>query len=709
MVVDSNRGVHVLTEEEDAEEDAESDAAAQRTMVVDSNRGVRVSTEEEDAEEEAESARAAAQAGPVMDYDQYTLPWLPWGVEVGLVTSSREASGTPSVASGTPSVVLVRRRRKRRRKLSSSGGTSMHDLSAKEEASQEQPAEDEATKEQTAKDEASKEQAAEEKASKEQAAWVRVRFEDEASKEQAAEEKPSREQAAEEKPSREQAAEKKPSKEQAAEEKASKALMRKIHRAANLNVNLPIVATHAVAAALREGSQHEDVVTAASWVLLCFAVIFGDCMFLLALGTTNNWVSCTADIDCQFGTTCAALTERPNAFCLDCNFLAGPPHGVADPWAYDTMGGFVNTSTTCNQFLEGEIDPRLFKGRSPLIFGDGCLFASLASSKMAVLDWIILIMAFLLLALKLSQDAREMSSAHSALSIMCPWEPLEWRRGSLARAASISLLHVIQVFFSQAVPALVPGTLLVMLLVQGSSSSDIILNGLSVSFVLELDNCVPYAFLREGSIEQIKEDVSEAITKHELMRAKDTLQYSPSERLPHQVAVRYIAAFCSFCLGFNRMSEYESGIPCEMLIYFAYYRVTITYNMWVPWLLQEIVVAVIAANDLACKTRPLQMPASKTAHHGAEHDERANTQRLALGPLVSLGRWLGGVVGRFIKTLLCCLTLNALFFFCTAILQWGAPVNFAIRHYFAGFVSDVFGFCAASGYAASFGYSCLAA
>ena len=64
-------------------------------------------------------------------------------------------------------------------------------------------------------------------------------------------------------------------------------------------------------------------------------------------------------------------------------------------------------------------------------------------------------------------------------------------------------------------------------------------------------------------------------------------------------------------------------------------------------------------------------------------------------------------MARFLETLLCALALNFIFFLVTVKLQWQTSWDFASRKYLWGFVSDVFGDCAAGGYKDEWDLRCV--
>ena len=110
---------------------------------------------------------------------------------------------------------------------------------------------------------------------------------------------------------------------------------------------------------------------------------------------------------------------------------------------------------------------------------------------MSSLDTIILIGAFLLLAMQGAEDAAEQLNARRMRRLCCPWrlvgghgdDATFWNYRTAGRVVSSCLLKALDVGYSRAVPALVPTAMLMLLVVRGTTSSDILLNGALFAWV----------------------------------------------------------------------------------------------------------------------------------------------------------------------------------------------------------------------------------
>ena len=90
-----------------------------------------------------------------------------------------------------------------------------------------------------------------------------------------------------------------------------------------------------------------------------------------------------------------------------------------------------------------------------------------------------------------SKDAAEQDEARFLRRACFPWTrpALTWQW--LSSCIINAILKLLEVAFSRGIKALIPGAMILLLAQQGANSSAIILNGLSVAFVLELDNVIP--------------------------------------------------------------------------------------------------------------------------------------------------------------------------------------------------------------------------
>ena len=162
----------------------------------------------------------------------------------------------------------------------------------------------------------------------------------------------------------------------------------------------------------------------------------------------------------------------------------------------------------------------------------------------------------------------------------------------------------------------------------------------------------------------------------------------------------------AFTSGFTRVTSRTSGIHCEMLVYYTHFRVSILYGLWIPWMVSELLYCLetlgSVVHDAPRDIGPDESKSVPIAGNGpAEPPLKARTGLISR--VKRLLRAVHQIADRFLETLGCAIGLNLLFWFMTAWLQWGNDDYNASW----GFVRDVFGFCAGSGYMDAFGYSCI--
>jgi len=323
-----------------------------------------------------------------------------------------------------------------------------------------------------------------------------------------------------------------------------------------------------------------------------------------------------------------------------------------------------------------------------------------------------------LLAMQGGEDSAEQINARRMRRICCPWRLVRghgddatfWSYRTAGRVASNCLLKVLDVGYSRTVPALVPTAMLMLLLVRGTTSSDILLNGLSVGFVLELDNAVPSVLLTEYMHEKIKMRYVEAMSGEQQRRRDEQQRQHGSDpvdqadvqsQTPRAKLVRFVAMMLAFSLGFYRMTGPQSGIPCEMMLYFAYYRVGLSYGIWTYFFINETIFIVSKIFACFCQRQV-------KAQDKAQVEAQVEVTKRSWNPLTAAGLTLMKTAQRLIETVFVCQLLNGLFFFVVVLIQWNARLDLAMDQYFEGFVTDILGTCAASGYKDAWGFECLA-
>ena len=491
---------------------------------------------------------------------------------------------------------------------------------------------------------------------------------------------------------------------------------------------------------------------AAAWMMVTAFVACADICLLFSLSTTNNWVACASQDDCPLGTVCAHLPHPDGnmapfrmPFCTDCHYLSDSnifPNAHSTPWRHELIAEpGTNGTALCEEQLR---DPHNLKyiydsyydgnqntlARASAAAGylpshESCLYSLQARSMMNSLDICILFIAFTLLSLASSKDAGEQDEARFLRRLTCPWRvPSLEEPSTIAMLGANCFMYVADVAFSRAVPALMPCAMLMLLITQGSSSSDILLNGLSIGFVLELDNAIPDCFLKVEAREEIERHFSAVVAKRASSDMSRVMHV-------HERHARLVCLMAGFLYGFTRVTTVNHGISCETMLYFMYYHVSLLFAVWLPFAMQEAIHAwnwwrscvsvLVAGTDKGSAVRAAKPPpkrdetaspksrrASQADFDGilAEFNEAKRAASEQDDPPEPFAQALFNTVSRFTEMLLCAVMLNFAFWFMTTIMQWESPPHQA-WNYAYGFVKDVFGLCAGSGYMDEWGYSCI--
>ena len=279
-------------------------------------------------------------------------------------------------------------------------------------------------------------------------------------------------------------------------------------------------------------------------------------------------------------------------------------HGSYDgaPWSHFLVGEFgANASAMCDEMRTSPMNARYFTPADaelyawehnssepdPRVF-DSCLYARESQQKMSLLDILILLVAFMLLGLEAARDQREQTEARFLAMLSCPWSRPTCTIGSISMCLARCCMKFLDTIFSLGVPALIPTAMLMLLTVQGCNSTDIILNGLSVGFVLELDNHVADTFLSNEydlytptpkrlaflpplltchvrSLRgRMREEIETYFTKLGRQGLPKDLAGRDIVRRPFEVPARFVGMLFAFFAGFHRATSLGSDISCEM-------------------------------------------------------------------------------------------------------------------------------------------------
>jgi hypothetical protein len=130
------------------------------------------------------------------------------------------------------------------------------------------------------------------------------------------------------------------------------------------------------------------------------------------------------------------------------------------------------------------------------------------------------------------------------------------------------LVFLIDLLYGKAVRALIPTAMIMLLMVYGAGSSSSILNGLSVAFVLHLDNHIPSTLLSGNDAVNIRATLNVHLADMKRVHlegaAGDASAFSVGRRF--EVLSASIAAMASFITAFHSASSWSSRITCEMQV-----------------------------------------------------------------------------------------------------------------------------------------------
>ena len=464
--------------------------------------------------------------------------------------------------------------------------------------------------------------------------------------------------------------------------------------------------------------------------------------------------------------TCAFNTSENCPFkpvCVDCNHLAGAENGGSgEPWMNDFLPGgaayYENATVFCVEdqllapehahFLPGAWDDMGQRPLPPDLWssseGEGlsgglppsfahCLYARKAGVSMTTTDTLILHVVFLLVAMEVAAETREHANAYHLRRLLLPWKPLQRTAVSVCYSACRLLITLLGFLYSKAVRrlsqrpivkdpctarcahsahavssirarwqvvALIPYACLALLTSQGTDATSIVLNGLTVIFVLELDNRIPQVFVSLAENDMIKDTFRDLFTA-ERRRLKELIRQDPMcretfrtilDQYPNPRLVTVAASsvcYASLISGFNRATGPLSNISCEMLVHFYFYRIALQFGIW--WtLLGQI------CGDLSSYS--FDVITTVASHYKAGRG--GVVLRFVAYAVYELAIWpfTGALVTGF------CLTAAYAF---VNLMYWPPMTSLDFRMHFPGFFLDVFGLCAASGYAEYYVLDCI--
>ena len=315
-----------------------------------------------------------------------------------------------------------------------------------------------------------------------------------------------------------------------------------------------------------------------------------------------------------------------------------------------------------------------------------CLYIQKMLGQESDLDSLILQVVFLLVALSMAEDQRQQQLICRLRRILLPL-PLRPRKkatDSVLRWLGTLLLTINEFIISLVAPMLPFGVVFLML-TQGVDVSSALLNGLAMSFLLQIDDLVPSIFLSPKALNKIETYlVGEAVRE---MAKKDAAGvYGYIKASPFISVATVFMGFITQLYVINA----SRSVTCNSLMYLLHYRATIFFGLWCTG-------AVCIATEAGTRAiiglqQRLLSPGSSRASIGINVDAPVPSAR-------GVPKWVAPVlsmlVGRIFYLLAAAFTLNVFLFYLVAVVyhsyDFFDEVTKSVHH---SFFFDLLGTCA---------------
>ena len=455
-----------------------------------------------------------------------------------------------------------------------------------------------------------------------------------------------------------------------------------------------------------------DLVFTSMWLIcgIFFAAV--EIATLLAIGVASQWPHCLEQKDCRAGTVCVSYPEIrgfANPTCNDCHpdylasgnvavgILYGTDNQTATEFCLDTFNELDNAIKLI-EFIELNGNAINFTSKSTQLTSfDRCLYIQETWTKGAWLDWVILQVVFLLVAMLSAEDQRQQQLICRLRRIILPLplRPKTKTTGSILRWLGILLLTINEFIISLAAPMLPFGTVF-LALTQGIDVSSTLLNGLQMGFVLQIDNLVPSIFFSPKVLAKVETYLlGEAVRE---MAKKDAGGF-----YGYITASPFIAVATVFMGLFAQAHSLlrSRSIGCHSLIYLLHSRATIFFGLWCTGALcfatEEGTRAIIG------RQQRLRSPNSSRAiiNEDAPPVPSARGAPKWAAPVLSM---LVALTRRFVYLLTAAFPLNLVFYYLAVVLHYELEFKAGAGFYFIAF--DPFGTCAQA-YSNGTGNDCI--
>jgi hypothetical protein len=232
--------------------------------------------------------------------------------------------------------------------------------------------------------------------------------------------------------------------------------------------------------------------TAVGWGCAGIAVAILQLISLFGIMLGSAYRPCLYTDDCSLGHVCVREFAARHSTCYDCGIFDPRTNSWLYRWALDysdtPVGGIKGDSATdagvptVMEFCNATLQSASMQGwRSPPTDFSRCLFVQEMNQRSTNFDQIVIFSAFLFLAVSTAGDFHQQLVNHYLRLALFP-RRLSWRS---------SLFKLIEIVLSYGVRPFVALAMLFLLATTSFNGQDALLNGLSVTFVLAIDDELP--------------------------------------------------------------------------------------------------------------------------------------------------------------------------------------------------------------------------
>lgn len=271
------------------------------------------------------------------------------------------------------------------------------------------------------------------------------------------------------------------------------------------------------------------------WTLTALGLVVIELFALLAMAINTAYPRCVYDEDCPMGTVCVFLrrhsesTYESQSLCIDCATLDAsrerPPsfrfaqlvkYLLVDIDKYvemtfttahwnDRWGGSNSAQEYCSAYAV-DTGVLAWTNNTNTDFHK-CMYVQESLASFGLLDVMVMTVAFLLVSVSVAADRQQqLFTRHIRLSVLPPpWRSLRSLCFKLVELLTEALL-----------PCTVLCTILLLILSESLTATDVLLNSVAVAFILEIDDLLPSIVISTVDREVIGDFAGELGTRRSL-------------------------------------------------------------------------------------------------------------------------------------------------------------------------------------------------